>query len=204
MYAQAWCLVAQELTSATPGSGKTINESAWKSLAEGRIREAKGLGTLDEDSASRLESAEDSYAKGHYGAAIFDSVYVIQGQEAAGNDTTVLNESRDSLWGRIYQSHAVFLYQQNQTTSALKTAKLAKAFDQAVLEMKAAISYPSGATQGPLPVVEEEKQADSGIFYIAAAAIVFLLGIVVILLIIYGKPKRPLKAYGAGQKKGRA
>ncbi|HSB47201.1 MAG TPA: S16 family serine protease [Candidatus Bilamarchaeum sp.] len=204
MYAQAWCYVALELTAATPSSGKAINESAWEPLASAKLREAGALGTTDEDSASRLSSAQNSYSHGRYGAAIFDAVYVIESQDTA-NATGILNESRDSLWGRIYQSHALFLAQQNQTSAAIRTARLAKGLDGAVKDMRAAIAYPSAPAAPPeAPAPAAEPGDGSGILYMAAAALLFLLVIVVILLIIYGKPKGPLKAYGAREKKGRA
>jgi uncharacterized protein len=201
MYAHAWCIVAQELTNAAPPGGNGINESGWKGMAEAKIKEAKALNPSSEESVSRLNSAQDSYSKGRYGAAIFDSVYVIENEKTGQNDSYLLNETRESLWGKIYQSHAIFLSQQNQTAVAQRTARLAKGLDGAAKEMRQAMVI---IIEGTAPAPEEKPPEESGILFIAAAAIVFLLVIVVILLIKYGKPKGPLKAYGAREKKGRA
>jgi predicted S18 family serine protease len=200
MYAQAWCIVAQELAGAAPPGGNAINETAWKGLAEAKIKEARSLDVADADSLSRLNSAQDSFSRGRYGAAIFDSVYVIE-NERSDNGTSVLGEARKSLWGKIYQSHAVFLSQQNQSAAALRTARLAAALDRAAEDMRQAMVI---TVEGTVQPPAEKPPEDYGILYIAAGSIVFLLVIVVILLIRYGKPQGPRKAYGAYEKKGRA
>jgi hypothetical protein len=202
MYAQAWCLVAQGLESAAPSGGSGIDERVWQAMAERKMNEAKDLHPADKETLSKLNSAQDSFSKGRYGAAIFDALYVIDNELAPENNSSALNETRDSLWGRIYQSHAVFLSSQNQSAAAEKTARFARTLDRAVNEMRS-LTETEMAEQKPSPE-PEETGADTGILYLAAAAIAFLLIIVVILLIAYGKPKRPRPAYGAGQKKGRA
>jgi len=180
-YAEAWCLVSKELLAAAPvsstaasdgdgTSGKQFNESIWKDLARSKLAEAEASGIEDPDLKARIGDAESSFARGKYGAAIYDAVYVIEMENAdmeiageAGDGqrnmtgeeggrpvgyadalTTLLQEKRTSLWGRIYQSQGAFLQEQNQSASAYSIARYAKALDDVTLKMKAAIAASEG------------------------------------------------------------
>ena len=204
MYAQAWCLVSKEIARAAPAGGNEVDESGWKELATAKIGEAGALDLPDQDSQSKLRSARYSFDHGRYGAAIFDAAYVIAaGEGYDGNDTGALSEKRVSMWGRIYQSHAAFLHSQNQTAAALRTAIFARTLDQAAGQMRKSMVTSAPAAEEP---EQQQGQADYSLYYALAAGILFLLVIALIILIrgIYGGRKRPLKAYGTGQKKGRA
>lgn len=205
MYAQAWCHVSQELLLAAPGQGSAIDEGAWKALAESGISQAEAIGPLNADTSEKLDSAISSYDSGRYGAAIFDAVYVIENEEAyAGeppeeNISLLVKENRSSLWGRIYQSHAAFLMEQNMTSAAYRTALYAKGLDEAVSGMRAAMAYKKASSGEAAP------EAETGYLVYAAAGISFLLLFLLLLAIrrIYGnKRKGPLKANRAQQKKG--
>ena len=141
MYGDAWCNVGKALLGESPEGGSPINESAWKELADGKLQEARALNPQSADIISRLHVAQASYYKGLYGAAIFDAAYVIamvesnEEQGDAEDVRTLLRQGRDSLWGRVYQSHAAFLLSQNETDSAYRTARLAEELDNASAEM---------------------------------------------------------------------
>ena len=199
MYAQAWCHVGRELSDAAPAEGRKIDESAWRELALAKINEARSLEALSDESRSRINSAQDSFERGRYGAAIFDSVYVISAEKPL-DGKTVQEGAAKSVWGRVYLSHAAFLQGQNQTDAALRTARLAAALDEAV----ALLEEDMEVIEEERP--EQEEAPDFTVYYALAAGTLFLLIIALLLLIrgIYGERKRPLKAYRAKQKKGRA
>ncbi|VVC04870.1 Archaeal Lon protease [Candidatus Bilamarchaeum dharawalense] len=138
MYAEAWCEVAKGLIEFGEPDGTELDESAWQEIAQRKINEAKATETTDEDLLSRLIIAEKSYKDGRYGAAIYDSVFVIANAQEPPEepDMSILNETRTSLWGQVYQSHAKFLYLQNMTATAYSTATYAKQLDLATAEMK--------------------------------------------------------------------
>jgi len=216
MYADAWCHVAKDLLSAAPSGGTAINESAWKPIAEGRIEEARALDITDSELASRLNMAQAAYINGEYGTAIYDAVYVIENnkadsateEEIESNVSGLVAEARESLWGRVYQSHAAFLQSQNNSAVAYRTALFARGIDNATAEMVVAMEPAATAPDdnGTAP----EPAAEPGILSIALGAATFisiLLFIVVVILLTrrsHGyNGQRPGKAYGAQQKKGR-
>jgi uncharacterized protein len=237
-YGSAWCQVAKSLLSAAPSGadGAAIDESAWKALALDKINEARGLAPQKEDSISRLDIAQKSYGDGRYGAAIYDAVYVINneerlpaGQELENSTATLMNETRQYLWARIYQSHAAFLYSQNMTEAAYSTARFAKELDEATAMMaaKAANASAAGAAwqtagegEHATPSAEGSQAQQQGqdlvpapLALIAAGLSIFLLVVAVIALAMaLRKPRRAdgndgqgtRRAHGAEQKKGRA
>jgi predicted S18 family serine protease len=142
MYAQAWCEVAKGLVEAADTEGEVINEGIWKKIAEQKISDAKEMPVLDSELEDRLDIAEKAYNDGKYGAAIYDAAFVIaQSQQVPDEpDLSIVNESRTSLWGQVYQAHAVYFYFQNQTSAAYTTALLAKELDEATADMRDAIN----------------------------------------------------------------
>jgi hypothetical protein len=141
MYAQAWCVVAGGLVSAAPSGGQMIDEGAWKGLAADKLAQAQASAAGQGGFEDKLSVAQASYDDGRYGASIYDSVYVIENSGASdpesmeANASVLVGEDRDSLWGRIYQSHAAFLLAQNNTQVAYKTARFAKGLDEATILM---------------------------------------------------------------------
>ncbi len=232
MYAQAWCEVAKGLVNASPQGGREIDESAWKPVAEEKLSQARALDIQDEDVAHRLEIAGNSFDDGRYGAATYDAVYVIATEEAAADGMTgasenesllaqMLGESRTSLWGKIYQSHAAFLYTQNETAGAFQTALFASSLDDATAEMRASLEYSQNASGSPGPQVPGEEGNESGgqggtgeapeegtlmILGFAAAISIFLFLILLLLLTRRknggNNGKGPRAADRAKQKKG--
>lgn len=147
MYADAWCIVSDSLNSNAVSSGQEIDESAWKELAEQKIKEASAIENMDPANEEHIYSAEISYNQGKYGAAIYDSVYVISMERAdlemlnmtmdeLKNQTDVLlKENRTSLWGVVYQGHGAYLAQVNSTGSAYAIITYARALDAVTQEM---------------------------------------------------------------------
>jgi len=161
MYGQAWCSVAKELASAAPAGGAPINESNWQGMANERLSEARAAAAND-DTRAKLASAEEAYRKGHFGAAIYDAVYVTRMEEsdlelldgidpeAEGED--LLKEDRASLWGRVYQSQGAFLYEEEDFKSAYRILQFAKEIDEVTAEMEGSMGQVSDE---PSPVKEE-------------------------------------------------
>ncbi len=205
MYGHAWCHVANELSNTAPREGTAIDQGDWKELAEQKISEARSLsptGSL----ASRLSIAEDSYSKELYGAAIFDSVYVIKTIEADTNLAEnfevedevreLLDQQRTSLWANVYQSHGAFLYELNESVPAYRTLVYAEGLEQAVLEMDDLIV--------DIEQSEEIEETDNMIVVFVATISMFLLFVLLILIVrrVNGN-KRDRKTYRPKQKKGR-
>ncbi|MFH1785705.1 MAG: S16 family serine protease [Candidatus Micrarchaeota archaeon] len=149
MYAQAWCEVAKGLLNSTNESGNKIDESEWKDIAERKLNEASNIQSLESNLEDRLEIAEEAFQDGEYGAAIYDAVFVIvQSEDVLDNvSLSIVNETRNSLWGNVYQSHAAYFYTQNQTSLAYRTARLAKELDLITTEM-----------EGKMKIIEIEEE----------------------------------------------
>ncbi|MEW6748514.1 MAG: S16 family serine protease [Candidatus Micrarchaeota archaeon] len=182
MYSQAWCIVAESLLAQAPSGGTPIDEGAWKGIAERKLAEAREAAG-ESGSSEKLDSAERSFAEGRYGAAIYDSVYVIETSDVGEIDdqnlSGLVGEERISLWGQVYQSHAAFMLAQNMSEGAYSTARYAYGLDEATVEMAQAMG----------PAVQEEPQERSGeadILYIGAAVggVLFLL---IVLLLLRGR-----------------
>ena len=193
MYADAWCQVAKGLVEFAGDDGREINEDVWEKIANEKINEAKEIPELDEGLQERLDIAEEEYENKEYGAAIYDATFVIaQAQEMPeAPDFSILNETRNSLWGNVYQAHAIFFYLQNQTDSAYSTALLAKGLEEATAEMKGAI----------------EKDREANLPYHEYALAFGLMLLFIVALIIFRRShgtnsQGRRKTYRIGQKKG--
>lgn len=190
-YGEAWCQVAGSLLAQAPAGGTPIDESAWKQLAAQKIKEATGLQPQHLDSQDKLNTSEESYAAGRYGAAIYDAVYVIVNEQAPPadlrNETEImLSQTRTSLWGRIYQSHAAFLLGQNETSAAYTTALMARELDAASSTMTDEMA--PAAAQGSSPVALSYSSEPSGsgnqlLFLIVWGILSILLLVVAVILI---------------------
>jgi hypothetical protein len=213
MYGDAWCKVADELLSAAPEGGEELDESFWKQLAEFRLAQARVIGTTSDETLSRLSIAEKSYARGLYGAAIYDAMYVIKTEEARSELSEgvlseeevprMLNETRSSLWGRIYHSHAAFLHQMNESDTAYRILRLAEGLDEATDDMVAE-SQPAQDVQG----IKEEPNTQ-GCSYLYTTTVVLSTFLFVLVLIIIGRMighghKRNFNSYRRKPSKGRA
>ena len=203
MYGHAWCHVANELGSRAPLEGTAIDQGNWRELAERKISEAHSLGPTG-SLASRLAIAEDSYSKELYGAAIFDSVYVIKTIEADTNlaedfevgeeVAALLEQNRTSLWANVYQSHGAFLYELNESVPAYRTLVYADGLELAVLEMDSLIVEES----------EVDLEENNMVVVFVATISMFLLFVLLILIVrrVNGN-KRNRKTYRPKQKKSR-
>jgi len=181
-YGDAWCQVATSLVSAAPDGGSEVNEELWEEIAKEKIEEANQLGVLAYETEERLGIAEKSYEEGKYGAAIYDTVYVIQMEIATRElsaeidlETEVplmLEQERTSLWGNVYQSHAGFLYSLNQSEVAYRTIRFAQGLDDATAQMMDAQNS----------VEESQDKWDIDTILIAVLIICIFLFIIVIVL----------------------
>jgi uncharacterized protein len=220
MYAYAWCSVSGLLSDAAGSNGTQINESAWEGLASAELTQAEGLDNLDADLTQHLDTAKLSFDEGRYGAALFDTTYVIETSQAdsdmAGMDSAdmesevqaMLAEKRTSLWGEVYQSHAAWLAAQNDTSlepEAFSTLRYAQGLDAVFAQM--------GSSARPA-TFQPQQSASSGPSEILVVVLTFLILIVLIYILVrkaYDQGlsdgakrgiKRPRYVPGAVQKQG--
>lgn len=238
MYGDAWCKVAKSLLDAAPAGGAQVSEASWEGLAERKLAEARELELQDPELLSRLNIAQESYGKGRYGAAIYDAAYVIAMHEssimkAGTNETSLLvGEKRESLWGKVYQSHAAFMLAQNDSSGAYRTALFALSLDNVTAEMRA-VAGTAGPPQDGNGSAGTQNQGqgtanpglETGDWMTAAgtgqdllqnalilitATVLIVVFLLVIAIILWsrraddGNDKRTGKAYRAKPKKGRA
>lgn len=178
MYADAWCHVSKTLEKRAPDSGKPLNESAWKDLADEMLARAEKF-PHSEDSEKRLVIARKSYDMGNYGAAIFDAVFVYE-MDAADLETEVLeseelsdkvdalvSETPTSLWGRTYHTQGVFIAKSGGSSdSAYHILMLGKGLDSA-----------TGMMMLELETKTEEPESPSGdlmLFFELLMLLIFL------------------------------
>lgn len=236
MYAHAWCSVARELAAAAPGGGNPVNESAWKALAEKKIAEAQELERGGGDTRFKMDAALAAYERGRYGAAIYDALYVMEmdraaqegGENAAEEAAQLLNGTRTSLWGRIYQSQGAFLQQQGDVKGAWRILRFAKSLDAATAEMREAASADAAGSGRPVNGAQQNATGPAGgtgntepaaswlpggvagtLATLAAGAlsallILIFLFLLVLILVRGSDPKGAGQASGTKQKKGRA
>lgn len=146
MYADAWCHVSKSLSDAAGSEGAPVDEGIWKGLADEMFKTAEGL-RHSPDTAHRLEMAKAAYARGDYGAAIFDAIFVME-MDTADADMELMTEEeltdgvdalrgaqRTSLWGMVYQAQGDYLAQQGATATAYRILKLAEGLDTATAMM---------------------------------------------------------------------
>ncbi len=154
MYSDAWCRVSQMLADAAGNAegGGAVDESSWKELADEKLYEADSY-QHSEDTASRMRIARKSYSQGLYGAAILDATYVIAMDSADFNLLLISDdeiesavssfsrERRTSLWGRVYQSQALFLMRQKESNpaAAYRLFIYAEELDRSIGEMREAM-----------------------------------------------------------------
>ena len=152
----AWCDVGKALIASAPSGGNKVDQSAWRNIAEARLKEANALvQDPTKDTFARLSIAQDSYSQGDYGAAIYDAVYVREmetadkesaqsGFNASTRIDIMLSQKRASFWGRIYQTQGSYLAFENQTTSAYRILRFASALNAENTEMRDALKNSAG------------------------------------------------------------
>ncbi|MGV8084884.1 MAG: S16 family serine protease [Candidatus Bilamarchaeum sp.] len=201
-YSQAWCEVAVELIKAVNNTNTSnqVNEALLKDQSKEMLQKAvEAFGnSTDEDLKSRLNIATESDKKGKYGASIFDSVYVIEMSKLANQGRVsasdikdragqLLNETRISLWGKVYQSQAAFLYNDGDYSGSYKIARMASGLDEAVEKMN--INFQNKTS--PTLVVEEPTNTTNPYLALGAA----LLAVIAIVAIA----SRVIKGDGNGR-----
>ncbi len=212
MYVQAWCEVSKALAAAASENGTPVNESAWKAMAGEKLALARSLPRSSADTQFKLDSATDSYDKGRYGAAIYDAVYVIvmdgaaqqPAVDAKAEAAKLLNESRTSLWGRIYQSQGAFLQSQGDYGSAYRILSYAKALDESTDAMEAALPRREAEAQPAAQPEKDDLTMAVAAFVLAASAILMFLLLLMLILGRGNNSQGTRTADGAKQKKGRA
>ncbi len=219
----AWCDVGKALIASAPSGGNKVDQSAWRNIAEARLKEAKTLvQDPTKDTFARLSIAQDSYSQGDYGAAIYDAVYVREmetadkesaqsGFNASSRIDILLSQKRTSLWGRIYQTQGSYLAFGNQTASAYRILRFASALDAENIEMKDALKSSAG-DNGVIVIGGSSADTVSGNSRNSAYQLLSVgIGILAIILIIGGiilvtrgsdgdNSTRYRKAFRAGKK----
>lgn len=137
MYADAWCRIAGMLGNLSPKSGTAADEGALANLSWQYIEAAMGMKPQSDDVNWHLENAEKLYEDGKYAGAIIDSVFAIETengsvqydkdkQAADAELAGLFQESRSSLWGRVYASHAAFVMWQGDNATAYSLFRFAR------------------------------------------------------------------------------
>ncbi|MBI5228287.1 hypothetical protein HY988_06870 [Candidatus Micrarchaeota archaeon] len=204
MFADAWCHVAKSISFRAPGGGNPIDEASWKPIASTYLSKARPLASSD-DTRNKLQSAQVSFDRGLYGAAIYDSQYVISMENSSARWSTLaaserekeikslLDQNLTSLWGSVYQSQGAFLYSQNDSASAYRLLSFAKNLDLANSEMAslAGAAPFEGTFVQPTPGGSSPADNYLIILILIAAAIIFLLIVLLIVRLISNDNKRP-------------
>jgi len=201
MYADAWCRVSGMLAENAVAGGNEIDESGWERLAEQKISEAEDY-PHSAETLDRLEIAKQSYGDGKYAAAIFDAAYVISmdysdlallemtDENLSSTVSYYSNRERNSLWGKVYQSQALFLIRQNEPNyaAAYRLFIYADELDNSIAQMELEMEY------------GEKETRENDIFLFAFSILIFLLFSFVLLFIL---PKLKRRSYGSSGKKRR-
>ncbi|MBS3068199.1 hypothetical protein J4450_05825 [Candidatus Micrarchaeota archaeon] len=150
MYADAWCVISSLLvkTGLSIEQGEQIDETSWKHMAQKKLLELEKLNITNEDILDHIDSAKISFKAGNYGAAAFDATFAesMYASDNAINSASsellvtstvnrLKNEKRSSLWGKIYQSQAVFISRTGDNAGAYRLLKYADDLDKLVTEL---------------------------------------------------------------------
>jgi len=176
LFANGWCEVAAQLAVAKNSPGETINESALAKLADEKIKWAQSAlekNEPDSDALWHLEVAKSAYGKGKYSEAIFDATYagtmVLARKEmmenpaaASANASVLIEEGRDSLWGKIYFGQAKYIYSQDgKSLDAYRLLRFSAELDKASAGIDAALKEGAVAGEGK-NVQSDGIEADNG------------------------------------------
>ena len=158
LFAYGWCGISQSLADqANQIPGAAIDEGKLAPLSSQRLLEAQDVlasaSNPDYDAIWHYEAAIIANGSGDYGASIYESTYAetMQKITSAGDSNLtssmngVIGGGRKSLWGKIYYSHAMFLYttaeQDNSSVSdAYKIFKYSSDIDKADDDIRSALS----------------------------------------------------------------
>jgi len=200
LFADGWCRVSSLLDAQT-GTGKAINESVWKGLAEKKLTDAKALMDTREEPDSDVDwhygVANEAYDSGKYGAAVFDAVYAYTmtkaDEEFQNLNSTDINETLNelsekkmgTLWGKIYQGQGRFLYTSagydpKGSATAYRILRFSDALENATDEMDSEIMKGSSGEGGTVPV------PNSGIDSEITPKLIVVFGASMLLLIVIG------------------
>jgi predicted S18 family serine protease len=207
MFADAWCRIAKSIEKNTAaGDEETIDESAWKEIAQEKIQEAKSLKSQDEEWDRHLNTADMLFENGKYGAAATDATFaitmytvdsefasVISEKNISDTVSELMNETRTSLWGKIYQAHGAYLSQTGEDQlDAYRILRYAHALDALNDEFESRLGIPV-EQQKPQPneiVPEQPKQSQQKEVPVCPAAYVFLSVIVLAFLLAYSSESK--------------
>jgi predicted S18 family serine protease len=212
-YSEAWCDVSGELAAAATAGGTPVDQSAWKEMAQEKLLEARSQPAGSDEMGFKLDTAENEYRDGMYGAAIYDAVYVAvmdnTTAEAGMNVTSavegLLGESRTSLWGRIYQSQGAFLHAGGDDQDAYSILEYAEALDASTDGMEAALAgTDDGQAQPPNSAANSSPLSGTAGLALIAGLILILLLLIVVIVKRGNNSQGTRTAYGAKQKKGGA
>lgn len=149
-YAQGWCTLGAQLYAA-PGGGRELDETRLQMLASEKVSDAHVAASAvgDADALWHAEAAQEEYALGRYGAAIYDAAYAA-GTSLAHQETEIakMSELRErvggmnnatvsGLWPALYQGQSVFYASGEDADlfSAYRLAAFVQELERSGLEM---------------------------------------------------------------------
>ncbi len=185
MYADGWCKISTNLReiAATKSKGSKIDESLWKDYAQQLLSDAYSV-PEDPNSDTHLRTANMLFEDGKYGAAIFDSLYVLKltnphtsdnltEEELNSSIKSMSNILPTSIWGKIYHTQGYYLSQEN--ISDFSTAYDIYSYSSSLDE----------ATSTMLSLVGEEKEEEINLEVILFTYLVVILLLLGLLILIY-------------------
>jgi len=186
MYADAWCRISKFLEE-TGGDGPRINESLWETVATERIEEAKNMNITNSDWERHLRCAENLFEGGKYGAAAYDATFVLT---MAETDEFLLNVSddelketneklsegpRDSVWGRTYHTHGVFMHNSGDERNAYRILTYSEKLDELQNELDESVEKSDSGLIEDEEMIPEEVHTCIAELLMVFVVIIFLM-----------------------------
>ncbi|MDO8553482.1 MAG: S16 family serine protease [Candidatus Micrarchaeota archaeon] len=204
LYADAWCKVSKALgeEALARNTGIVYNESLLQSLAMKKLQQAQLLPNDNPDYKEKLQTAKSLEISGKHAASIYDSTYLISMQNSDSELSNLSqlqlvakvhdleNQSFNSLWGQVYQSHAAFLAQdinEGGLGSAYHVFSYAATLDNTTNEMVTILNSDQFDAI-ILPQPDENDSENSNDFSVIYAVILILAVVVLIIFTLKFKP----------------
>ena len=201
LFSNGWCGISQSLAlEANRIGGEAVDESRLAPLAGRRILEAEEVlaaaAKPDYDAIWHYEAALGANRSGDYAAAIYESVYAETMQKATSGEEKNISSAlqklsqsgRKSLWGKIYYSHGMFLYNEAKTeqtalSDAYRILKYSSELDKADAEIQSALAAPAETVRVvnvPQPEEIRGSASQDPLVAILLAASIAIFGIAIV------------------------
>lgn len=214
LFSYGWCGISQRLSAeASTIQGEPLDESRLSSLASERLIEAQEVlaaaTSPDYDAIWHYEAGLAANKTGYFAAAIYEAAYAETMQKATSGEEKNVSAAiaklaeggRKSLWGKIYYSHGMFLYNDalengKPPNDAYKILKFSSELDKADLDMQKELSKPVETVR--VVSVEKPPEKQGPTEQDPLVAIFLALSIVVFGLAIIYRLMRRARGQGAG------